>query len=171
MSNSPAIISPITLLAASSTKGMAQPPWVNPLLGSSPGPPGACMTPSRVTCVIAIIFLIGLLHFSQARRSRTFLSIQATPTVAAENSVRVLPWHSPHLASEFRNKPHRRHHHPLSERPQLILAAVVEHSAIEQTRGAIRAPLKVDRSQSDKSQDCLALLPRWWRPRRPRCVT
>src|ERR1043165_5288619 len=37
---------------------MAQPPWVNPLLGSSSGPPGACMTPSRVTCVIAMTFLI-----------------------------------------------------------------------------------------------------------------
>src|SRR5687768_15907760 len=35
-----------------------QPPWVNPFLGSSSGPPGPCMTPSSVTWVIAMIFLI-----------------------------------------------------------------------------------------------------------------
>src|SRR5262245_5186063 len=58
MSNSPAIVSPTAWFTPSSTKGMAQPPWVNLLLGSSSGPPGACMTPSRVTCVIAMIFLM-----------------------------------------------------------------------------------------------------------------
>jgi hypothetical protein len=46
-------------LRASSKKGMAQPPWVNPFLGSSSGPPGACMTPSSATWVMAMIFLIA----------------------------------------------------------------------------------------------------------------
>src|SRR5262245_6050524 len=90
---------------------------------------------------------------------------RSTPTVAAENSVRVLPWHSIHLASESRSKPHRRH--SLSGHPQPISAAVMEHSAIEQTQGAIRAPLKVDHSQSDKSPDCLALLLQRWQSPRP----
>src|SRR4029453_2436643 len=50
---------------------------------------------------------------------------RSTPTVAAENSVRVLPWHSIRLASESHSKPHPRH--SLSELPQPISAAVVEH--------------------------------------------
>src|SRR4029453_437098 len=103
-------------------------------------------------------------------RSKPVLSVQPTPMVASENSVRALPWYSIRLASESRSKPHPRHH-PFSEHPQLIPAAVVEHSAIEQTQGAIRAPLKGDHSQSDKSQDCLALLPQWWQSPRPQCVT
>jgi hypothetical protein len=79
-----------------------------------------------------------------------------TPTVAAETSVRVWPSHSTRLASEFRSKPHP--HRSSSEHPQPISAAAVEHSAIEQTQEAIRAPLKVDHSQSNRSRDCLALL-------------
>src|SRR5688500_5461929 len=65
--------------------------------------------------------------------------LRSTPRVAAENSVRVLPWHSIRLASESRNKPHP--HHSLSEHPQPISVAVVEHSAIEQTQGASCAVL------------------------------
>src|SRR5437764_1494090 len=84
-------------------------------------------------------------------------SLRSTPAVAAENSGHVLPWRSTRLASESRSRPHP-HHHPLSEHPQLIPAAVVEHSAIEQTQEANGAALKVDHSQSDKSQDCRALL-------------
>src|SRR6185295_10556949 len=103
-------------------------------------------------------------------RSKFVLSVQPTPTVASENSVRVLPWYSIRLASESRSKPHP-HYHRFSERPQLIRAAVVEHSAIEQTQGAIHARLKVDHSQSDKSQDCLAPLPQLWQSPRPQCVT
>src|SRR5438105_15666106 len=61
MSNSPAIVSPMAWLRASSQKGMTQPPWVNPFLGSSSGPPGDCMTPSSVTWVIAMSLLIVLL--------------------------------------------------------------------------------------------------------------
>src|SRR5262245_39074422 len=94
----------------------------------------------------------------------------STPTVAAENSVRVLPWHLIRLASESRSKPHP-HHHSLSEHPQSISAAVVEHSTIEQTQGAIPAPVKVDHSQSDKSQDCLALLLQRWQSPRLQYVT
>src|ERR1043166_7658114 len=90
--------------------------------------------------------------------------------IAAENSVRVLPWYSIRLASESRSKPHP-HHHPFSEHPQLISAAAVEHSAIEQTRGAIRAPIKVDHSQLDKFQDCRARLLQRWQSPRPQCVT
>src|SRR5205823_5385527 len=97
-------------------------------------------------------------------------SQRSTPTVAAENSGRVLPWRSTRLASESRSKPNR-HHHPLSEHPQLIPAAVVEHSAIEQTQGAIRAPVKVDHSQSGRSQYCRAPLLQWWQSPRPQCVT
>src|SRR5262245_25239885 len=58
MSNSPAIVSPMTSLRASSQKGMTQPPWVKPFLGSSLGPPGDCMTPSTVTWVRAMSLLI-----------------------------------------------------------------------------------------------------------------
>src|SRR6478672_1957742 len=97
-------------------------------------------------------------------------SQRSTPTVAAENSSRVLPWRLTRLASESRSKPHP-HHHRFSEHPQLIPAAAVERSAIEQTQGAIRVPLKVDHSQSHKSQDCLALLLQWWQSPRPQCVT
>src|SRR5438477_6220754 len=63
MSNSPAIVSRTAWLRASSRKGMAQPPRVNPFLGSSSGPPGDCMTPSSVTWVIAMLFLIISLQF------------------------------------------------------------------------------------------------------------
>src|SRR5688572_10942880 len=108
--------------------------------------PGTCGGSAAAPC-----FSLKLVNWHEPRRCQ-----RSTPTVAAENSVRVLPWHSIPLASESRSKPHP--HHSLSEHPQPISAAVVEHSAIEQTQGAIRAPLKVDRSQSDKSQDCLALL-------------
>src|SRR5262245_3745702 len=55
---------------------------------------------------------------------------RSTPTVAAENSVRVLLWHSMRLASESRSKPHP--HHSRSGPPQPIPAAVLEHSAIQQ---------------------------------------
>src|SRR4029450_11589236 len=109
-------------------------------------------------------FLTSLLVLPQPQRCQ-----RSTPTVAAENSVRVLPWHSTPLASESRSKPHP--HHSLSEHPQPISAAVVEHLAIEQTQGAIRAPLKADHSQSDKYLDCLALLLQLWQSPRPQCVT
>src|SRR5271168_3807025 len=33
---------------AASANGACQPPWVKASLGSSSGPPGACITPSRV---------------------------------------------------------------------------------------------------------------------------
>src|SRR3954462_6814977 len=39
---------------------MVQPPWVKPPDGSSSGPPGACITPSRLTKVPAINFLMEL---------------------------------------------------------------------------------------------------------------
>src|SRR5688500_5700011 len=58
-----------------------------------------------------------------------------TPTVAAENLVRVLPWHSMRLASESRSTPCRRHH-PFSEHSQPIAVAAAEHSAIEQMQAA-----------------------------------
>src|SRR5262249_23223203 len=106
---------------------------------------------------------------AQSRKPRSVMA-GSNPTVAAENSARVLPWHSICLASESRSKPHP-HHHSLSEHPQSISAAVLEHSTIEQTREAICAPLKVDHSQSDKSQDCLALLLRRWQSQRPQYVT
>src|SRR4030095_14407922 len=97
-------------------------------------------------------------------------SQRSTPTVGAENSGHVLPWRSTRLASESRSKLHPHRHH-FSEHPQLIPAAVAEHSAIEPTQEAIRAALKVDHSQSDKSQDCRALLLQWWQSPRPQCVT
>src|SRR4029453_2609264 len=120
---------------------------------------------SRVPCAPFLIFTSYFLIRSWDPQSDSF-SQRSTPTVAAENSVRVLLWRSTRLASESRSKPHP-HHHPFSEHPQLIPAAVVEHSAIEQTQAAIRAPLKVDHSQRDKSQVCPALLPQWWQSPRP----
>src|SRR5215467_2886325 len=56
-------VSSITCIRASSPKGMAQPPWVNPFLGSSSGPPGPWMTPSTVTWVISMIFPMISLRF------------------------------------------------------------------------------------------------------------
>src|SRR5262245_24997510 len=94
----------------------------------------------------------------------------STPMVAAENSIRVLPWHSTRLASESRSKPHP-HHHSISEHPQSISAAVVDHSTIEQKQGATPAPLRVDHSQADKCHDCLALLLQRWHSPRPQYVT
>src|SRR5689334_20167210 len=70
---------------------------------------------------------------------------RSTPTVAVENSVRVLPWRSRRRAFESRNKPH-----PLRSFSTLLqpkFAAAMEPSAIAQTQGAIRAPLGVDHSQ------------------------
>src|SRR5437764_14260761 len=115
-------------------------------------------------------FLILTSYFVHGIPQSDSFSQRSTPTVAAGNSVRVLPWRSTRLASESRSKPHP-HHHPLSEHPQLIPAAVVEHSAIEQTQEANGAALKVDHSQSDKSQDCRALLLQWWQSPRPQCAT
>src|SRR5437870_777035 len=69
MSNSPAIVSPMAWFRASSQNGMTQPPCVNPFRGSSSGPPGDCMTPSSVTWVIAMSFLIGSLHYFVSYRS------------------------------------------------------------------------------------------------------
>src|SRR5512141_892812 len=93
--------------------------------------------------------------FPEAPRCR-----RPTPMVADENSVLVLPWHSIPLASESRSKPHP--HHSFSEHPQPRFAAAAEHSTIEQTQGAIRAPTRVDHLRSDKSRDRLALLPQRW---------
>jgi hypothetical protein len=42
-------VSPIPAYIASSQWFTARPPCANPPVGSSSGPPGACMTPSRVT--------------------------------------------------------------------------------------------------------------------------
>src|SRR5205807_8952720 len=42
---------------AGSRKGACQPPWVKVSLGSSSGPPGACITPSRVRNVCTVSFM------------------------------------------------------------------------------------------------------------------
>src|ERR1700744_6195959 len=57
------MISPMACRPTSLRKLTVQPPWANPLLGSSSGPPGACMTPSSETWVMAMIFLIRTLRF------------------------------------------------------------------------------------------------------------
>src|SRR5262245_54499031 len=41
---------------SASTCGTSQPPCENPPESSSPGPPGACMTPSRVRNVVMVSF-------------------------------------------------------------------------------------------------------------------
>ena len=51
-------ISPMAALMTSSKYPATQPPSSNPPVGSSCGPPGACMTPSRVIKLKTIIFLI-----------------------------------------------------------------------------------------------------------------
>src|SRR5215813_433388 len=110
------------------------------------------------------IFSPWLVNWHEPRQCQ-----RSTPTVAAENPARVLLWHSIRRASESRSKPYPRH--SLSEHPQPLHAAVLEHSAIEQTRGAICAPLKADHSRSHKCQDCPALLLQRWQPLHPRCAT
>src|SRR5215475_325578 len=86
--------------------------------------------------------------------ARPDLVIEAPPCSSSESSSASLASAcSAGLSSRLRSMPC-----PSSEHPQPISAAVMEHSAIEQTQGAIRAPLKVVHSQSDKSQDSLALL-------------
>src|SRR5579862_356065 len=69
MSKFPAMVSRMIPLRTSSPKCMAQPPSVNPFVGSSSGPPGACMTPSSVTWVIAMSFLIVRLLKHRPRHS------------------------------------------------------------------------------------------------------
>src|SRR5437773_5597834 len=57
-SNGLPICSVIILPRNSSKYGTVHPPYLKPPLSSSPGPPGACITPSRVIKVRTIIFLI-----------------------------------------------------------------------------------------------------------------
>src|SRR5512139_1464813 len=47
-----------TVPRISSEYGAIHPPYAKPPLVSSSGPPGACMTPSRVICSSTITFLI-----------------------------------------------------------------------------------------------------------------
>jgi hypothetical protein len=66
---------------------MTQPPWVNPFLGSSSGPPGDCMTPSSVTWVIAIVFLSPVSIF---RIQRTNELVVLTTRVRNFSSLRFM---------------------------------------------------------------------------------
>src|SRR5439155_15822358 len=52
------ICSPIAWPTASSKRGIDHPPYLKPPLESSSGPPGACITPSSVTNVRTISFLM-----------------------------------------------------------------------------------------------------------------
>src|SRR3954453_5170792 len=45
---------------AGSANGACQPPWLKASLGSSSGPPGACITPSRVRNVCTVSFMVML---------------------------------------------------------------------------------------------------------------
>src|SRR5690606_8715100 len=56
----PMIASPVSLLAY----GALQPPCLNPPLGSSSGPPGACITPSSETCALTISILTAVPPFA-----------------------------------------------------------------------------------------------------------
>src|SRR5262245_34655810 len=52
------LLSPVTNSpTAGSGNGACQPPWVKLPLGSSSGPPGACITPSRVRNVCTVSFM------------------------------------------------------------------------------------------------------------------
>jgi hypothetical protein len=57
-------------------------------------PPGACMMPSRVTCVIAIMFLIRLLHFlnrgARANSQRGFASLRWRSPIACYSPAKPL---------------------------------------------------------------------------------
>jgi len=90
------------------------------------------------------------------------------PTVEAENSVRVLPWHSMRLASESRSK-QRPHHHPFESILNRYLWwwwSIQPSSKRSHSRTA-----KGYHSQSDKRQDCPALRLQLWRSLHPQCVT
>src|SRR5512138_179705 len=52
-----------TVPPISSEYGLIHPPYAKPLLGSSSGPPGAWITPSREICSSTIIFLMTEFHF------------------------------------------------------------------------------------------------------------
>src|SRR5436190_12484447 len=52
--------------------GMTQPPNLKPFVGSSVGPPGACMTPSMETWAPTIIFRIGHSPCLTIRRTACF---------------------------------------------------------------------------------------------------
>jgi hypothetical protein len=51
-------LSSILSATSSSSPPNCQPPYANPFEGSSSGPPGACITPSRVMNVVVMIFLM-----------------------------------------------------------------------------------------------------------------
>ena len=60
-SNAPVVCMPsaASLPVSSSAYGTLQPPCLNPPRRSSSGRPGACMTPSRVTLLKTMIFVMG----------------------------------------------------------------------------------------------------------------
>src|SRR5512142_1617107 len=57
-SNGMFICLPRTVSRIGSEYGLVHPPYAKPPLGSSSGPPGACMTPSREICSSTITFLM-----------------------------------------------------------------------------------------------------------------
>src|SRR3954462_7821137 len=65
--------------------GITQPPNLNPLVGSSVGPPGACMTPSMETMAPTMIFRMCPLF--RQRRSRN--SEGRTDRTSTRGSARV----------------------------------------------------------------------------------
>src|SRR5688500_1292841 len=58
-SNGAEKVSSIAALITSSHRGATQPPKRNPPVGPSLGPPGACITPSRLTNAPVTIFRMG----------------------------------------------------------------------------------------------------------------
>src|SRR2546426_7928062 len=86
MSNGRPMNSVISWLRRSSQYFTDQPPWANPPLGSSSGPPGACITPSsvrnvvtlslRIACPPPITALIRSLRTQLTATTRTVTSVR-----------------------------------------------------------------------------------------------
>src|SRR4030095_6654803 len=76
----------------SKKRGPPPPPYLNPPVGSSSGPPGACMTPSRDTNAVAMTLLMvpsPSLRLRYRDDERNAPKSTTTSTTAARN---FLPW-------------------------------------------------------------------------------
>src|SRR5262245_46586061 len=142
-----------TMARTASPRSSNSPVTVRPTPPSWPAAPVTRIGPLSV-----ILLLPELVNWHELQRRQ-----RSIPTVAAENSARVLPSHSMRPASAYHRKPPRRRSH--SGRPQPMCTGAEEHSATEQRQEATGALLMADRPRSDRFPGCLAqLLVRWQSP-------
>src|SRR5437867_803817 len=99
-------------MASLSAYGVTHPPRSNPPLRSSPGPPIPCITPSTVTVVrvvsfmVAVPFSLSLSSFDSTRPRRLSHPSQQSPSGRLFHT---LPEHGPHLGDVVLLNGHREH--------------------------------------------------------------